>query len=689
MKERCLSLKFWAFQLVVLATASSCISEDDEIRNLMAGKRPSDFDFATTKSVEISVDYGELAAYSFINIYSEDPLANATAENQNPTEGLTFYGIALDEKGCFNGTVTLPAPAEEIFVYSPSWTAPMLMHANIDKNKATVKFERQTITRAVTRGGEDETYVVRELTSAESTNPSNKLYTIVGGWDAYGKINDVNNLVSDGSLSSQALASIQSKLWNGSVNKPGSGLNNGKYLVENVNITVNEEYVDEDNVTQKTGSAEVWCNFITEAAWNENSFGYYFYDKNNPPSSASQLNKYIILPNASITEHAPFGHKNNKNEFPAKKAPAHTNLQVQLLYVDENGNVSKHFPPNIVIGFFTMVNGFAAGSIDTSTETERTEGKIKPDVTTYYSNKDLNRDSKPHYIALNLPDGTIVYGVEDASDSSYDDILFSVSATPQKAVQTVTQLPTENRVNDVDERLSTDNSYNSTYCFEDMWPNGGDYDLNDVAVRHTRKVTYNHYNYVFEIEDKFEFYNVENTAYNNTFGFKLMDWLAEFTLPEGVIWEKETNSVLFPTQYTNPRRDGVSATIVRKINGLRKDEVKAETDDPDPFIIVNSIDGIYDRRIEIHRPNKDATNKGLSHIQIASAVEKGDLNAGCNPWYISEDGIFPYAITIPWDKNNKWKLSPSKVRIDETYRRFKDWAKSKGKNHTDWYKDNN
>lgn len=689
MKQRWFSLKFWALQLVVLTTASSCISEDDEIRNLMAGKRPSDFDFATSKGVEISVDYGESAAYSFINIYSEDPLANATAENPYPSEDLASYGVALDEKGRFSGTVALPAPTDEIFVYSPSWTAPMLMHANIEKNKASVKFEPQTITKAMTRASNGETYIVRELTSSESSNASNKLYTIVGGWDEYGKIEDVNNLVSKGSLSPAALANIQSKLWNGKTTKP-SNLNNSKYVVDNVNMTIKETYVDEEGVTQTTGSAEVWCNFISEAAWNENAFGYYFYNRNNPPTSASQLKKYIILPNASIAAHAPYGVKGN-HLFPIEKAPAYTNLQVQLLYVDENGNASKNFPPNTEIGFFTLANAFAAGS-STSKNGEmnyRTAGKIKPTNPTYYSNKAFNDEGKSRYIALNLPDGTIVYGVEDGNgDKSHDDILFSISATPQKAVQTVTELPLENKVEDVNERFSVSESCN-TYCFEDMWPSGGDYDLNDVAVRHTRKVTYNQYNYVTEIEDKFDFYNVVGTSYNSTFGIQLLDLHSSFTLPEGATWEEETNSVLFPNKYTNPRRDNVSATIVRKINGVKNDVVKAETDALNPYIIVNNIKGVYDRRVEIHMPNMNATNKGLTPMLIASAVEKGDLPTNYNPWYTSEDGIFPYAITVPSNKATKWKLSPSQVRIDETYPRFKNWAKKKGKEDNDWYKDNN
>lgn len=690
MKQRCFSLKFWALQLVVLATASSCISEDDEIRNLMAGKRPSDFDFATSKGVEISVDYGESAAYSFINIYSEDPLANATAENPYPSEDLASFGVALDEKGRFSGKVTLPAPTEEIFVYSPSWTAPMFMHANIENNKASVKFETQAITKAMTRGSNGETYVVRELTSAENSNTSNKLYTIVGGWNEYGKIEDVNNLVSKGSLSPAALANIQSKLWNGKTSKP-SNLDNSRYVVDNVNMTVKETYVDEDGVTQTTGSAEVWCNFISEAAWNENAFGYYFYDKNNPPTSASQLKKYIILPNASIAAHAPYGAK-GVNLFPIEKAPAYTNLQVQLLYVDENGNASKNFPPNTEIGFFTLANAFAGGSKTTAADATgynyRETGKINPNYATYYSNKDLNGGTS-RYIALNLPDGTIVYGVEDGTgDKSHDDILFSISATPQKAVQTVTELPIENKVEDVNEHFSTSESCN-TYCFEDIWPSGGDYDLNDVAVRHTRKTIYNQYNYVSEIEDKFDFYNVEGTARNSTFGIQLMDLHTNFTLPDGATWEEETNSILFPSKYTNPHRDNVSATIVRKVNGVKKDVVDAETKALNPYIIINNKEGIYDRRVEIHMPNMNATNKGLTPMLIASAIEKGDLPANYNPWYTSEDGLFPYAVTVPSNKAKKWKLSPSKVRIDEAYPRFKNWAKKKGKEDNDWYKDNN
>ena len=38
---------------------------------------------------------------------------------------------------------------------------------------------------------------------------------------------------------------------------------------------------------------------------------------------------------------------------------------------------------------------------------------------------------------------------------------------------------------------------------KDIWPNGGDYDLNDVIIEHKRAISFNSNNYVLKVEDTF------------------------------------------------------------------------------------------------------------------------------------------------------------------------------------------
>ena len=56
--------------------------------------------------------------------------------------------------------------------------------------------------------------------------------------------------------------------------------------------------------------------------------------------------------------------------------------------------------------------------------------------------------------------------------------------------------------------------------YEDIWPDGGDYDLNDVLVEHTRTVYYNADNDITKIEDAFKVTNLKGSAdYIDAFGF--------------------------------------------------------------------------------------------------------------------------------------------------------------------------
>lgn len=86
---------------------------------------------------------------------------------------------------------------------------------------------------------------------------------------------------------------------------------------------------------------EVFLSFLSEYGDNENKnlLGYYYYptpgDGEVPPSAHSEVVKYILLPNVAAVE---------------------TFASYNLLYVDENGYVSKTFPKGVTVGFYLMIN---------------------------------------------------------------------------------------------------------------------------------------------------------------------------------------------------------------------------------------------------------------------------------------------------------------------------------------------
>lgn len=632
----------------------------------------TDFNFELSHNVALDVNYGTLSRRAYIEVYEENPLANATADDQTP-KGTPLYTTFLDEDGSFHGQMNIPTCVQHVYVYSPSWGSPMLKECDIVNGRAKVaNYDLRSYDYyKATRAGEGEpTYTVRPLTPSEATNTTN-FYTINGGWNEYGASNNENQLIGSGTLDAKVITAIQRKLWNGLDYKPSSGLPNAKYRIPNVNVEVQETY-ELGGVTYDVEYAQVWFTMLTEAAWNENSFGYYFYELGTTPN-ISQLKKYIILPNVSISANQPFALGKADNYYQPSLAPAHTNMRFHLLYVDDNGNVSKRFPPKTEIGFFILVKGFEASPkgddvvVEGVTYNTRKLGKISTDNTMYHSNNKNVNDSR--YIALQLPDNSLVYGVEDGSDGSYEDMLFTITADPNLAIRTESVLPSDNKVEvpEEEERLTTKDLYTHTYAYEDVWPKGGDYDLNDVVVEHKRTYTYNSHNFVTEVVDAFTFRSVADHRDGFAIHFDVSK-RGELLLPEGAIDEAETGSIILTTDVS--KVIDRTLTVSRKLSGINKGDI--ENEELNPYIINYTLSSnSQEGRIEVHLPGLSITTKGLK------------TGEGNSDYYVNDQAKFPFSIRIP---SGNFVLSPEGVRIDQTYPTYTGWTESHGKSNTDWYK---
>ena len=95
------------------------------------------------------------------------------------------------------------------------------------------------------------------------------------------------------------------------------------------------------------------------------------------------------------------------------------------------GNLSTKFPAGYTIGYFIIADGFKCGS-------KGHDGFIDTDKSFVYSNEEWNKNyqgQKARFISLSAEGGTVVYGVEDGGDSSYEDLLFCIDANPNEAIQ--------------------------------------------------------------------------------------------------------------------------------------------------------------------------------------------------------------------------------------------------------------
>lgn len=490
------------------------------------------FDFTTTTNVAFEVNYGEIGSNALIEIFTEYPISyNETGSFV--IQGEPVYKIFADTKGRFVGDVELPTAAKVVYVFSPTWGVPMCVEASVENGKVTVN-ETDAASRAVvaTRAKSNLKLV--------TVNNAQKVYSLVEISDSYGKPGDINGLIEDNKvISSKFINNVQKALWKGKSSKPDK-LNNSNYVrdTEHVNTTIAKAYQNEQGQIVTVADAELFFTFLTESCWYQNVVGYYYYKIGECPAAPDQVKKIVIFPNASIKGNVPYLNWYDKvpggaTNYGSRNAPLETNRKVQLLFQDDQGNLSTKFPAGYTIGYFIIADGFKCGS-------KGHDGFIDTDKSFVYSNEEWNKNyqgQKARFISLSAEGGTVVYGVEDGGDSSYEDLLFCIDANPNEAIQ-----DPDRPVIDPDEPevSETENNYMS-FAYEDIWPSGGDYDLNDVIIEYHRSITFNKDNYVSEVKETYEPVQKVGAATNrNAFAVQYAtDQRGEMVLPSGAVDERK------------------------------------------------------------------------------------------------------------------------------------------------------
>lgn len=623
------------------------------------------FDFTTTTNVAFEVNYGEIGSNALIEIFTEYPISyNETGSFV--IQGEPVYKIFADTKGRFVGDVELPTAAKVVYVFSPTWGVPMCVEANVENGKVMVnETDAASRAEAATRAKSNLKLV--------TVNNAQKVYSLVEISDSYGKPGDINGLIEDNKvISSKFINNVQKALWKGKSSKPDK-LNNSNYVrdTEHVNTTIAKAYQNEQGQIVTVADAELFFTFLTESCWYQNVVGYYYYKTGECPAAPDQVKKIVIFPNASIKGNVPYLNWYDKvpggaTNYGSRNAPLETNRKVQLLFQDDQGNLSTKFPAGYTIGYFIIADGFKCGS-------KGHDGFIDTDKSFVYSNEEWNKNyqgQKARFISLSAEGGTVVYGVEDGGDSSYEDLLFCIDANPNEAIQ-----DPDRPVIDPDEPevSETENNYMS-FAYEDIWPSGGDYDLNDVIIEYHRSITFNKDNYVSEVKETYEPVQKVGAATNrNAFAVQYAtDQRGEMVLPSGAVDETQTNSIILFPNAMDVRNQKFVITRTFAAGAMKKDALKVGNSILNPYIIVNYEGAGKDNRTEVHLPKSKATNLANSD-QIGKEADA---------YYVNKDGKHPFAISIP----GTFTSVTETVTIDKEYPDFEKWVESDGKEYTDWYK---
>ncbi|MBP6609766.1 MAG: LruC domain-containing protein [Paludibacter sp.] len=670
--------------LVTLAFAfllSSCMS--DKFDDINTKLNFTNFDFKTTKQLKVSVSAlnadNQPISGVYVEVYTQNPLNSDGSLKANSADYLLYKGITATD-GKLNCQI---APATAVDSLSV-----LVNHIGLP---AFHQFKITTSDLNIVIGGSSSASAPRKAMSvaSEIVLPTPTLvsgYYVLGNWKTDGTPNYLIN--PDDKLNADFLADINAS------------------LPERIKLPVSHpEYLS----TQDEGSivliedAEVWVTFVHEGAGFLNTLGYYTHPNDLAPATAKDItDATIIFPNISLKGQGGNLSAGNK---------------VQLLYLDpKTQKYSTVFPAGTSVAWFIISNGYSGNKIG--------NGYFK-----YYSDKRFNpeasADKKKHNVILkDEVRKLLVLGFEDLhreqnSDEDFNDAVFYSTVSPFTAVKSTDikkiDTPTDTDRDGVsdsrdeypdDAERAFNNYYPSknnvgTLAFEDLWPNKGDYDFNDLVIDYNYNQITNAQNNIVEVNAALTVravgaslrngfalqFNTEPNNVKSITGQQLPN--AFFQLNANGTEKNQTKAVVpvFEDPYKVLKYTG---SIVNTVVGGAYAEpqtinLKVVFNTPislssfgtppyNPFIVINE-----ERGKEVHLPGGEPTS--LVDKSLFGTADD-NTNLATQKYYMS-DKYLPWAINIP----TQFAYPAEKQDITKAYLVFNNWAKSQGFNYMDWYQD--
>lgn len=580
-------------------------------------------DFSTEKDVTLTIDYGYKGYSPSFSIYTENPYdQDGEKKDIEP-----YYGGFTDDDSRYNAKMTLPAYVDTVYLCSDCAGVPRCLALGVDNGTVRYEFEMPELpgvtgTRAGYNG--DPCYSVkspiRVANDLYGIYTDIRRYTITDGnrvtyW-AYNRNVDDLYVVDDSWTTGMLLRRVQNALTDRWGNKQdNSDLTSDS---EDTNISIPTTYEG-----QELESCHIDLVFLSATGDYENAMGYYYYRTGTIPDIKS-MPKYVVFP------------------LTTDGNPNHP-VKARLQFYGENYNETgtDDFPGGYTIGWVLFpnidrtVNGWHGGH-ESWEISDINDGisEVYEDNMAIYSNSECNRRQKKGCITLNdTESGRVVIGFEDqtnnvnGSDNSFDDILFYVESNPDVIYNPDRpDIPEEPDGPKEDTYTTT-----ATIAFEDIWPTGGDYDLNDVIVEQTRTVTYNSNGYITKIEDAFKATNLSGSAeYVDAFGFTIAS-NAVGTATGAATVEESNQFIMFADAQSSI---GETFTLTRT---FKDGELVAKDfdDEFNPFIVINYVAGEKGRK-EVHLPKYPAT----------SWADQTQQGTGDDAYYVNKNGKYPFAINL-------------------------------------------
>ena len=635
MVKKCISFVYSGaiFCLLMTSIFVGCINNDTDLSvpGEVNSDIPNTFDFATTESVQLNVNYDVPEGYKVLfEVYTENPfITDAEGQVIKRTDIEPVVKRMTDEKGEYRSLETISSDhGSDVYIYTSYIGVPMLYKASFKGEVIDADINWDTMADAIPQTRADGEF---------GNVPSN--YNVLGTWDVKGR---PNYLDSEGqlSLSKSILSTINKTI-------PEGGTCPLKYR-QSADFVLNDP---------KGRKSEVKVRFIGGTSAAASTFGYYCYKEGDSDAAIRKAKKYVVFPNT-------------KTGVGIKGGEC-----VKLHYIDENGiDQGTDFPNGTKIGWFINNDAFRKGTVAT---------RYKE----FYSTTSLNSDGRTHTVAFRIND-FIVLSFEDWTDADYNDVQFNVWSNPIEAIVTPELPEVKPTEPEDDSSIAYSIVYKGILAFEDNWPDKGDYDLNDMILKYNSVMYYNTKNEVLSTEDAFTALWA-GALYHNGFAYQMNTERSnvECEVVEGTSgWSNQgldkdisMATISLFNDATEVTGDNTYTSVYKVKNTFKKpvDHSQFGIAPYNPFIFIHK--NMDKGRIEVHLVNHKPTEKANMTL-FHTGADLSEVNKGI--YYVSANK-YPYAIhVIDAEKFN----TEEKVSVDKSYPRFTDWAKSNGATNKDWYK---
>ena len=594
------------------------------------------FDFATTKNIQLNIDYGKECPRAYFEVYAENPLSYVAEGGQIIKKaGVSHIATGFtDIQGRYIKPASFPTAVSEVYIYSPDFGVPTLYKTKVVGSDVSTKI---TFENAL-----DVTPVDSSTRSAQTRSSlkfiTNVIPNVLGTWN----VNTGRPNYLDTSKKINVDATLKSYI---TTYFPEGKNNVGTNLVsDDADILIKED-------------ANVVVNYFGGDTGAQSVFAYYCYSENASIDEIRQAAKHacVIFPNA---------HKSNLGNY--------SGVAVNLKYINETGSFPEEEPERIPagtkIGFLIWNDGWRG---------------VKANGNMFYSTKSLNSDKISHtaiFAAKNKAgDRVNVITMEDwkNGENDYNDVAFVISSNPIAAIE-VPDVPNPG------DRQGTE-KYSGVLGFEDNWPEQGDYDLNDVVMKYQSSVDYNIDNKVLNIIDKFTL-AWTGANYKNSFAYEVPFDLSKAS--KVTVNGSETSSysgnviTLFKDAKAELGVSNVNAEDMINQNIQEKTyTVSIQFNNPtlDKSVVVapyNPFIKVFNSATEVHLTDHKPTTGANNRFPSGADISRGDVDG---TYFICKDG-FPFAIHVDARLDASilnLDLKKENQRIDKTYPKFAEWAKTR------------